>query len=199
MQLREFFLRFRLIDHTELLSAIDQLDREFGAGLLAGDSREYLSRLSRYAVVELCGWIEDEADDFCRRIASAYSFSDSDLEVVEAEIRNNWGFDYQRHFRKLVVAVVGNAGFCLLEELARQRNQALLSQFQNELRQLGTPRNKAAHSFMSASSFAFDRPGVTRGRADRVIAGFRLLEKCFDDLYFRFLQLKVLSGRPIKL
>ena len=64
--------------------------------------------LSKLAILELCGWIEDSMDDVIQRCANKHLNEKGNLKHVEKSIiKVTHGFDYDLHFRNMLIKLIG--------------------------------------------------------------------------------------------
>ncbi len=61
--------------------------------------------LSKLAILELCGWIEISMDAIVRRCAKKNLKLQASRQSAEAIIQRTYSFDYQQHFRKMLIQV----------------------------------------------------------------------------------------------
>lgn len=140
---------------------------------------------SKLAILELCGWIE-EAMDEC--ITSAYAGRlkhKANRKFIEAKVRRNFGFDYDRNFKPMIVALVGILGF---EKISNGINADVFKRLKDDLDELKKARNSLAHTYTTDATERCDAPSVTIGRLANVKAGLdaygaALKEYCTEDRY----------------
>ena len=78
---------------------------------------------SKLAILELCGWIEISMDDIILRLAKKHLKQSKNIAFVEKDvIRRTYGFDYSRHFRKMLINIIGITGVEKIEKKLIQSN-----------------------------------------------------------------------------
>src|SRR4051794_8216918 len=105
--------------------------------------------MSKLAVLELCGWIELSMDDLidCHARRRIRLLSNSKF-VSDQIIKKNYGFDYKRNFRNMVMRTVGIVS---CEAMERHIPTSILVRFEAQLENLKISRNNLAHTFLSGS------------------------------------------------
>lgn len=72
---------------------------------------------SKLAILELCGWTEESIDDIIKRCAKRKLKEKVNLDYLIKEIERTYGFTYEKHFRKMLVELIG---FINIERLERK-------------------------------------------------------------------------------
>lgn len=129
---------------------------------------------SKLAILELCGWIEESMDDIVRRIANRKLHDKINRSSVEKKIiKRVHGFDYNDHFRTMLVQVIG---LISLERIERKIDSKKLEVMQATLDTLKTIRNLEAHTHIKGATKILDAPSVTKKRFIDVYVGLKDLE-----------------------
>ncbi|MFA5848218.1 MAG: hypothetical protein WC855_15115 [Thermodesulfovibrionales bacterium] len=119
-----------------------------------GDKEPLL--LSKLAIVEFCGWIEDSFDEVFYKCLRKNIRERRNIEHIEKAITLNSGFSYKRHFRNTLASIIGYKHF---ENIERKCNSLIIDRFRNALNKLEAPRNTEAHSYIK-SVRNIDSPSV---------------------------------------
>lgn len=132
--------------------------------------------LCKLAVIELCGWLEDEFDklilfhldnvskqisNFDQSVYKDYSKNYQEWRSgTTKDVSKVYGMSYSGHFRKLLVLLLGNMNVLILEYRVGLDNLELLS---NQLKILQDNRNELAHkSYLNITrQEIFQAPSVT--------------------------------------
>lgn len=135
---------------------------------------------SKLAVIELCGWIEMSMDDMVMRLSIRLLKKATNRKYIEKEIvRRTYGFDYEKHFRPMIEAIIGRSG---IECLEANVNPALFQPMIGALSSLKTTRDQLAHQYIKGTTLVIDSPSVTRSRFQLILKGLcdleRVLKKC---------------------
>jgi hypothetical protein len=134
---------------------------------------------SKLALLELCGWIEESMDDIIRRCAKKNLRNQSNLIMIENDIiRKTFGFEYNQHFRKMLVKTLG---LIKLEKLEKKFDPLKFQLLETTLETLKSARNNEAHTHIKGITRRIDAPSVTISRFLIVYDG--LLD--IDDLIKR--------------
>ena len=146
-----------MISKTYIQSNLRSLDASFRA-TANGKHLYYFSKLS---ILELCGWIEMSMDDIvmrhCNRkvrLAGNHKFIEKDV------VGRTYGFDYDKHFRSMLIRLVG---VITTEKIEREIDVTVQTLFTAELTSLKSIRNSLAHTY--AKNFpSIDAPSRTKMR-----------------------------------
>lgn len=126
---------------------------------------------AKLAVLELCGWIEESMDDVVIR-CSIRSLRDQQNRsfVNDSVVRRNYGFEYNKHFREMLIKVVGLAQ---IERLEKHLDPAKHAKFKATLGALATVRNSEAHTHLKGMTRVVNAPSVTISHFNDVYIGLR--------------------------
>jgi hypothetical protein len=93
--------------------------------------------------------------------------------IQKQVVQRTYGFDYDRHFRQMLIRLIGITG---TERMERKMDVAVHARFEAELRTLKTIRDTLAHTY--AKNFPpIDSPARTRTRFEPLYNGL----KSYDD------------------
>jgi hypothetical protein len=93
-----------MIAKSYITSNLQAINRKY---LKAKSQREALF-LSKLAILELCGWIEESMDDLVLKCASRQLKESSNRKQCSDEfVRRTYGFDYQNNFRSMLIRLLG--------------------------------------------------------------------------------------------
>jgi hypothetical protein len=129
----------------------------------AGPERPKL--LSKLALLELCGWLETEQDRILLAVDSA-CLKDSSWTQKEI-VEKTFGFDYNKHFRPMMVKLIGEHLMRKLEDQFDQKYPGDLDQLKASTSDLWTKRCNFAHADMAfniAKQQRFDAPSWSSNR-----------------------------------
>ncbi len=124
---------------------------------------------SKLALLELCGWIEESMDDVILRCANRYlRVAANRKHAKENIIRPTYGFEYQRHFRRMLIQLIGLINVERIESKVDPAKKAIL---QSTLGNLKESRNRVAHTHIKGIARVIDSPSITLNRFDHVYGG----------------------------
>ena len=129
---------------------------------------------SKLAVLELCGWIEVSLDDCIERASARVLTAPESKKFIKEKIKRNYGFDYDQHFRAMIVNLIGIWGF---EKIFRKVNVAVATNFVNELKTLKKSRDSLAHTYTRDATQQIDAPSLTLARFFNLKAGFAAFDR----------------------
>lgn len=130
--------------------------------------------LSKLAMLELCGWIEVSMDDIVLRFAKRLLRDPTDLATYKSEVVDKvHGFHYKRHFRRLVMGLVGLQGVALME---KRVDPTLFAPMAGALSSLKPLRDTHAHTYLKGSTLQLDAPSVSLTRFGVLYPGLKNVE-----------------------
>lgn len=141
------------------------INRLYLGGCTPREARLY----SKLATLELCGWIEVSMDDIVTRMSRRVLTQATHRKVLDNEVvRPIYGFDYEQHFRRMLMGLIGLRG---VAEMERRVDRALFDPMCGALSTLKGARNTHAHTYLKGTTLTVDAPSVTLGRLEIVYAG----------------------------
>ncbi len=135
---------------------------------------------SKLALLELCGWIEESMDTIVESMASRTLKQSSNRKLVKELIKKNYGFEYDAHFRKMLIHVIGLIN---VERLEVSIDQAKYFKLKAALGNLKTARNKEAHTHLKGVARSIDAPSVTKYHFFDVYDGLKNIEQQLKLMY----------------
>lgn len=132
--------------------------------------------LSKLALLELCGWIEETFDELIREV-DKITINDSKW-VSECVIKKTSGFTYLSHLRPMLVTLIGEILTRRVENEMDNKHNGELERMKSLLGTLWEKRCNLAHADVAAnvaSQVKFDAPSWS-------INQFRILNKYFNSL-----------------
>lgn len=159
-----------MISKTYILANLRRLD----AAYRQSTDQKHAFYFSKLAILELCGWIEMSMDDIvichCKRNVRDQKYHDF---VVKDIVGRTYGFEYDRHFKAMLIRLIGVISF---ERIERNISIATTARLTAELGNLKVLRNNLAHTYAKHVA-AIDAPSTTHGRFAALYAGL----KAYDD------------------
>jgi hypothetical protein len=148
-----------MISKSDIETLIDKLDILYTS---CGDP-DFEIYYSKFALLELCGWIELAMDDIIKSFSAKNISDPANINLVEKEIiGKTWGFRYEEHFRPMLIK---SLGLWFLEQIQADLNaHGELDKLRGELSILWDVRKKAAHTSVTGVTLSFDAPNVTKNR-----------------------------------
>lgn len=134
------------------LRSLDRLFREAA-------SRKHALFYSKLAILELCGWIEESMDDVVLRCATRSVRSAANRDYVQNQIvKRTYGFDYERHFRAMLIRLLG---LVVVERIEGIVDPGKAARLKATLTTLTTVRNTEAHTHVKGVTKVINAPSVT--------------------------------------
>lgn len=165
-----------MIAYSYIERNLDSLDKRYRQARSNQDAMYF----SKIAMLELCGWLEISIDDCILRCARRILKNPSSLHVINEKIRGTYGFEYERHFRSLIMSLVGIYGF---ERVERRIDPSIVANFKSELGALKTSRNTLAHTYTRGITASYDAPSVVQNRYSKVKSGLSEYDRVLRLLY----------------
>jgi hypothetical protein len=135
---------------------------------------------SKLALLELCGWIEISMDDIILRLAKRVLRDSDHLKYLKEEvIRRTYGFEYEKHFRRMLQAVIGLSG---VERMERHVDPQLFQPMVAALTSLKPFRDEQAHQYIKGTTLTIDAPSVSRSRFYLIFNGLRNVDNVLTSL-----------------
>lgn len=156
-------------------SYISQNLEQLEAAYRKASHPKYKTYLSKLAILELCGWVEMSMDQIVEDHAKKNLREPKNLADYKKTIKRTYGFEYEMHFRKLLINLIGLINF---ENIEQRIQNATHVKFISELSNLKTIRDKQAHTYLKgpAATLTIDSPLVTKQRFSYIHAGLKQLE-----------------------
>lgn len=165
-----------MIAKTSIFSNLRRLDNLYSK---SGSTKQSLF-FSKLAILELCGWIEESMDDIIYRCASRnLKNSWSNKYIEQSIIKKTYGFEYERHFREMLIALLG---VICVEKLERKVDKTKFQNLKANLSALKTYRDVEAHTHIKGVTKRLDAPSATIGKFFIVYDGLRDFEQKLKKL-----------------
>lgn len=147
-----------MVVKKHILSSLTMLDREYNNALLSPDPNKavYFSKL---AIIEYCGWIEETMDAIINGYARGKIRTTPFQNSLRDKINKTSGFQYKKHFRPLLVHVVGAIRCEVIQNILDSNGD--LATLMSELENYVVHRNSAAHTHISRTLPQYPSPSVT--------------------------------------
>lgn len=135
---------------------------------------------SKLAILELCGWIEMSMDDIALRTATRLIRNPQHIKFFKQEIvARISGFDYEQHFRRMLMAIIGLRGVAQMEKAV---NQSKFQPMCGALNTLRLYRNKHAHEYIKGTTLVLDAPSLTISRFQTIYSGLTDVERVLRSM-----------------
>ena len=154
-----------MIAKSYILSNLNTLDHKYRSTTSRKEGLFY----SKLAILELCGWIEESMDDIILRCSTKHLRENNNLKDVHKRVvEKTYGFDYNTHFRNMLIKILGYIG---LEKLERKADPIKLHILKSTLGDLKARRDAEAHTHIKGITRQLDAPSVTKQRFIQVYDG----------------------------
>lgn len=160
-----------MIARSYIFNTLNSIDSKFHRSNSNKDSLLF----SKLAILELCGWIEESMDDIVMRCAHRHLHNQSNKQFVEKQIvKRTHSFEYQAHFKGMLIRLIGLINFERIERTVDQRKR---SDLETTLSSLKSIRDSQAHTHIRGVTTTINAPSVTLAHFEKVYAGLIEFDK----------------------
>jgi hypothetical protein len=130
---------------------------------------------SKLAILELCGWIEESIDGIILKSIHRKIKNPKNQKYLEDQIiERTFGFDYDFHVRKMLIALIGIVG---VEVLEKKMDPVKHTLFKAALQSLKSVRDPEAHTYIIGTTKTLDAPSLIKSKLIPVYEGLDDIEK----------------------
>lgn len=131
--------------------------------------------MSKLALLELCGWIEESMDDIIKKVSTRQLKNSINRNYVKNNIiKGTNGFSYDSHFRYMLIRMIG---LIALEKLEKKVTIAKVDSFRGKLTNLKDKRDSHAHTFLKGTITTIQPPYTTIIDFERIYEDLKNFEK----------------------
>lgn len=134
---------------------------------------------SKLAVLELCGWIEEIMDGIISMCSKRFLKTQHSKDLISDVIKRNYGFDYDKHFMKMLTSVIG---LVYIEKLNKIIDISKRDILKSSLGTLNKIRNSEAHTHLKGVTRSIHAPSVTLDLFKKVFDGLKNIEENLKKL-----------------
>ena len=135
---------------------------------------------SKLLLIELCGWIEVSMDTIINDCAKKHVKNPKNHVYTQQQvIDQTYGFSYNRHFRPMLMKVIG---LVKLEELENKLDQRKFLGMKSSLGELKKRRDEQAHNFILGITPHALGPTQIQRHFRNVYEGLKDVEQCLRKL-----------------
>jgi len=135
---------------------------------------------SKLAIMEACGWIEESMDDIIRRCAIKHLKETKNLDFVKKDIiKRTTSFEYDQHFRNMLMRLVGMINIERLEQILDLHKFTKMTSSLSALKQR---RDELAHTYIKGTTPIIDTPSLTKDRFLNVYEGLKDIESYINKM-----------------
>jgi hypothetical protein len=148
-----------MVIKKHILANIKKLDQLYNS---APSEATYFSKL---AIIELCGWIELTMDNIVKHFASKNLSTAPYQESFDSMVERNYGFDYKKNFRKMLMQTIGMHNTEKLE--LKVNSSGNIDVLKSNLTTLKNLRNDAAHTYIGTTT-TYQSPSITKAQLEAI-------------------------------
>lgn len=143
-----------MITRAHIDPCLQVLDTAYNAATDPYDAE----RFAKLAIIELCGWIEESIDAMVMRCGKRNLKDRNNYAYCEKQIiERTWGFEYDKHFRMMLIRLVG---LIQLEKLEQIFDPVKFAKMKGTLRTLKSVRDSVAHTHLKGTARTLSAPSV---------------------------------------
>lgn len=105
----------------------------------------HLLLFAKLAIIEAGGWVEMSMDDLVLRCGKKLTVPDNATHLKKQVVDRTWGFDYDLHFRQMLIKAIG---LVTVEKIECSVDGAKFAKMSASLSLLKTARNDVAHTYV---------------------------------------------------
>jgi hypothetical protein len=160
-----------MISSQYIVPSLQALDAAYHSAASADDAE----RFAKLAIIELCGWIEEAMDSLVFECGNRHLEETINRDYCnQFIIDKTYGFEYKKHFRFMLIRLVGLISVESIEKLTDQAKSAAMI---STLEALKVVRNQVAHTHLKGTARTLDAPSVTTQRFQHVHDGLLDLDQ----------------------
>lgn len=162
-----------MVAKTKILAELNRINNLYIKADSKGDNqlKDFWSKL---ALLEFCGWIEQSIDDIIEKFCKRKLSDTVNINYLNNKIiKSTYGFDYNKHFRKMLIEVIG---IIKVERLEKKVNNTKLTTLKSHLGTLKRMRDNHAHNYLSGVTHRLHAPSFTISFFNGVYEGLREYE-----------------------
>lgn len=151
------------------------------AGYKAAKSPLQVLLHAKLAIIEVGGWVETSMDDVVLRCGKKLKDKKNNSYVKDDIVKNTWGFDYTKHFRQMLIRVVGLVS---VERIEAEVDGAKFAKMIAALKMLKTARHNVAHTYVKhvAVTAPIPAPNVVASYFNDIYVGLKDIEGVIKKL-----------------
>jgi hypothetical protein len=158
-----------LLTDQDILDNLRELDARFTAAASSQDANFQ----AKLAILECCGWIEEAMDDIIQKFSTRCLRESMNQKHCSDVVKKNYGFEYQQHFRKMLIAIIGLVG---VEKLERRVDAGKFARLESALSTLKVIRDTHAHTYLKGTIPTLSAPSFVLNQFEQVALGLREFE-----------------------
>lgn len=165
-----------MVTKGKILRSLQRLSALYARPPKAGDEL-YFAKL---AIIEVGGWVEQTMDEIINSRIKIKLSATANQKFLDSEIvRRTHGFEYEQHFRGMLIKSIGIVG---VEKLETLLNTAKFGALKRELVTLKTIRDSLAHTHIHGATTTIDAPSISIGRLEKIYDGLIDYERTLRKL-----------------
>lgn len=172
---REHFPVGEMINKTQIENNLTQINALYQKYMGYKEALYY----SKLAILEVCGWIEESIDDVVLGCVNKQLTETKNLEFVEEVINQTYSFEYERHFRHLLIQILGIIN---VEKLENNLEPIKFELMKSSLGTLRKYRNIHAHTYTKGVTKTMYAPSSTMNHFKYVYQGLKDVESCIRKM-----------------
>lgn len=168
----------RVLANEEISATLKELECRFLADGVADRELELLSKL---AIIELGGWVEERFDEIVVEYVQRKLTDNEEMDRIRKEVIDKvYGFDYDSDIRPMIERVIGSVNYCVIKaNLIHSGGYFILKSVLGELRH---ERNRVAHTHWMGVTRKLAAPSSVINWLKRIYPHINDIEKCIRNM-----------------
>lgn len=164
-----------------IIQTLNDIDISFNNALRSPETQHSIY-FSKLAILEYCGWLEEAFDEIVRRSVKGRLKTPDYRNMLNISIiGKNHGFEYKKHFRRMLMSAIGISNMEKIE--IELKNTGEYDKLVSELDAIKTQRDNAAHTWINGAISNYDTPAYIKARFNTVYPIIRNIYSKIVKLY----------------
>jgi len=164
-----------MISNLTILKNLVRIDRLYSAASSPIETLLY----AKIGIIELCGWVEETMDAIVIGVSQRSLTTQAHRDYIEKQIvKKTYGFEYEAHFRKMLMGVIGLKG---VQDMEAHVNRAFFDPMCGTLNAIKPNRNSHSHTYLKGATMAIDAPSVTIKHCQVIFAGLKDIDNVLQQ------------------
>lgn len=162
-----------MVNYTDIENTLINLESAYSSSIT---DPELPKLLSKTALIELSGWIEQSFDIILKEYLDSHICEVNVINFVKEQIDNNYGFNYKKNILKILSITIGAYHLeNVLDKIDANLFESLLNQYSRN-------RNSAAHTHLAGTTLTYNAPSSILADFKRIKPIINTIEKEVQSL-----------------
>lgn len=164
-----------MVDYTTIEQTLNELNTQYNE---SSDLKMQIL-ISKFALLEFCGWIEVAIDDILLEYLVAKVSNVDIQESAKKRIENNWGFHFGSNIEPLFCHIIGVVNWQkVIDDLDRINKKEV---FVSTLNNFTKKRGSAAHTNTQVTQ-NYDAPSTIKNNFNNIVVAIKQIQETISSL-----------------